>query len=55
MLGKVPGTRCRYGDVERHSENVPVPHIIVIRPESGLFFADAEHVRHALRPQSGAD
>jgi high affinity sulfate transporter 1 len=45
VLGKVPGTRRQYGDVERHPDNVPVQGILIVRPESGLFFANAQHVR----------
>ncbi len=48
-LGKVPGTRGQYGDRDRHPENDEVPGVAVVRVESGLFFANAEAVRAALR------
>jgi high affinity sulfate transporter 1 len=48
MLGHVPGTRRQYADVARDPDNQPVPGILIVRPESGLFFANAEHVRQAI-------
>jgi sulfate permease, SulP family len=48
VLGKVPGTHRQYGDLERHHENTPVPGVLVVRPETGLFFANAEHIRRAI-------
>jgi MFS superfamily sulfate permease-like transporter len=49
VLGRVPGTADQYGDVERHPENEPPAGVAVLRVESGLFFANAEHVRTAVR------
>ena len=48
-LGKVPGTPDQYGDRDRHPENVTVPGVVVERVEGGLFFANADTVRKALR------
>lgn len=45
ILGKVPGTRSQYGDLSRHAENEEVPGLLVIRPDGGLFFANADHIR----------
>jgi MFS superfamily sulfate permease-like transporter len=45
ILGKVPGTRSQYGDLARHAENEVVPGVLVIRPDGGLFFANADAVR----------
>jgi high affinity sulfate transporter 1 len=36
-------------DVERHPELTPDPAMVVLRVESGLFFANADHVRAAIR------
>jgi anti-anti-sigma factor len=48
-LARVPGAPGQYTDVARHPENDPVPGIVVLRPESGLFFANADAVRdHVL-------
>ncbi|HTA15498.1 MAG TPA: SulP family inorganic anion transporter [Solirubrobacteraceae bacterium] len=47
-LGKPPGDE-RFEDLERHPESVRVPGVIVLRVESGLFFANAEPVRTEVR------
>jgi high affinity sulfate transporter 1 len=49
VLGKVPGTRTQWGDVGRHPENELVRDVVVLRPESGLWFANADMVRDAIR------
>jgi high affinity sulfate transporter 1 len=49
ILGRVPGVPGQYTDVARHPENEPVPGIVVLRPESGLFFANADAVRDHIR------
>lgn len=49
VLGRVPGTRDHYGDLDRHPENETVPGVVVVRLEGGLFFADAEAVRTRIR------
>ncbi|WP_051683660.1 SulP family inorganic anion transporter [Blastococcus sp. URHD0036] len=36
-------------DVDRHPGLVPDPAVLVLRVESGLFFANADHVRDAVR------
>jgi sulfate permease, SulP family len=48
-LGKVPGTKDQYGDIERHPENVVRAGIVVLRVESGLFFANSDWIRSQLR------
>jgi SulP family sulfate permease len=49
VLGRVPGTRGQYADVERHEENRELPGVRVLRVEGGLFFANADSVRAAIR------
>jgi SulP family sulfate permease len=49
VLGRVPGTADQWVDVERHPQDEPVPGVAVLRVESGLFFANAEHVRATIR------
>ncbi len=44
LLGKVPGTR-QYTDVKRNPDGRPVPGVVVLRVESGLFFANADAIR----------
>jgi high affinity sulfate transporter 1 len=55
VLGRVPGTESQWGDVSRHPENAQVPGIVVVRPEAGLFFANADWVQeHVLARAEGA-
>ena len=48
VLGRVPGTASQFGDVERHAENEPVPGVVVLRVEAGLYFANADTVRKTV-------
>lgn len=36
-------------DVERHDDATPTPGVLVVRPESGLFYANADNVHAAIR------
>jgi sulfate permease, SulP family len=49
VLGEVPGARGQYVDVARHPENRQVEGVVVLRVEGGLFFANADTVRDAIR------
>ena len=49
VLGQVPGTPGQYGDLQRHPENELEPGIALLRVEGGLFFANADTVRAAVR------
>ncbi|HEY6607929.1 MAG TPA: SulP family inorganic anion transporter [Candidatus Limnocylindria bacterium] len=49
VLGRVPGAAPQYADVARDPDNTPVPGIAILRPESGLFFANADAVRDHIR------
>jgi sulfate permease, SulP family len=53
VLGRDPGGGGRWSDLERHRDNERVPGIVVLRPESGLFFANADAVRNAIRSHAG--
>jgi anti-anti-sigma factor len=53
-LGHVPGTDSQYGDVARHPENETVEGVTILRVESGLFFANADHVRETIRAAAAA-
>jgi MFS superfamily sulfate permease-like transporter len=53
VLGRDPGGGGRWSDLERHRDNERVPGIVVLRPESGLFFANADAVRNAIRSYAG--
>src|SRR6478735_5665932 len=48
-LGKTPGDPHRWSDLERNPDDARVPGIVVMRVEAGLFFANADHVREAVR------
>jgi sulfate permease, SulP family len=47
VLGQVPGTG-QWADAGQHPENRPVTGVAVLRVESGIFFANADHVRAAI-------
>jgi anti-anti-sigma factor len=49
MLGEVPGGAGQWGDVARHPENRQRQSVVVVRVESGLFFANADAVRAQLQ------
>jgi high affinity sulfate transporter 1 len=49
VLGQVPGTPGQYGDIQRHPGNELEPGIALLRVEGGLFFANADTVRAAVR------
>jgi SulP family sulfate permease len=53
-LGRVEGGVAQYADRSRHPENNAVPGIPVLRVESGLFFANAEAVRTAIKEHAAA-
>jgi sulfate permease, SulP family len=53
VLGRVPGAYHHWGDVARHPENEQVSGVVVLRVESGLFFANADHIREAIMDHTG--
>jgi high affinity sulfate transporter 1 len=48
VLGQVPGGEGQWADVATHPQNRTVPGIVVLRVESGLFFANTDHVRFVV-------
>ena len=48
-LGRVEGTTGQFADIERHPGNVAVPDVAVLRVEAGLYFANADAVRRAVK------
>ena len=50
VLGRLPGTD-RFGDVERYDDVQVIPGVVVVRPETGLFFANAETVAIRIRAE----
>ena len=55
VLGQVPGSDGRWADVTGHAEDQTVPGVTVLRAESGLFFANADHIRAAIQHAATAD
>lgn len=51
-LGRVPGAPGQFGDVDRHPEDEAESDVAVLRVESGLFFANADAVRQAIRDRA---
>jgi MFS superfamily sulfate permease-like transporter len=48
----VPGAPGQFGDLDRHPEDEAERDVAVLRPESGLFFANADAVRTAIRDRA---
>jgi high affinity sulfate transporter 1 len=44
-LGRVPGTSGRFADVGRHPGDPQIEGVLILRPESGMFFANADDIR----------
>ena len=47
VLGRVPG-RLEFADVRRHPESRTLPGLLMVRPENGIFFANAAGLREAI-------
>jgi MFS superfamily sulfate permease-like transporter len=47
VLGHLPGQR-HWVDIDRHTDAVRSDDVLVLRPESGLFFANADNVHDAI-------
>ncbi len=47
VLGRVPGS-ADFSDVRRHPENHMIPGLLLVRPENGIFFANAAGIREAI-------
>jgi len=54
-LGRVPGAGDQWTDLRRHPDNDLAEGVVVLRPEGPLIFADADHVRAAVRRRAGGD
>ncbi len=50
VLGRVPG-RLEFGDVQRHPEYQTMPGLLAIRPNEGLWFANATPLLEAIMVQ----
>jgi MFS superfamily sulfate permease-like transporter len=47
VLGRIPD-RLDFSDIRRHPENKTLPGLLMVRPENGLFFANAAGLREAI-------
>jgi MFS superfamily sulfate permease-like transporter len=53
VLGRVPD-RLEFTDIHRHPENKPIPGLLIVRPENGLFFANAAGIRETIMAEMTA-
>jgi MFS superfamily sulfate permease-like transporter len=49
VLGALPDAPGAYADVARHPDAVPVPGILIVRPDAPLFYANAQTVQDGIR------
>ncbi len=54
VLGRDSAT-SHWVDINRHPEAVPADAVVVVRPESGLFYGNADNVHAAIREQTADD
>ncbi len=54
-LGLEPAGDGRYRDIDRHPENIVPEHVVVLRVESGLYFANADPVRSRILAAAAAE
>jgi MFS superfamily sulfate permease-like transporter len=47
VLGRVPGT-LDFSDLRKHPDNRAIPGFLMVRPENGLFFANATGISEAI-------
>jgi SulP family sulfate permease len=55
VLGEVPGGGGQWADTAHHPEDQAMPGVTVLRVESGLFFANADHVRAVIEDAAARD
>jgi hypothetical protein len=53
MLGADPVVPGAFADIGRHDGIVPVPGVLIVRPDAPLFYANAELVRDAIEQAMG--
>jgi anti-anti-sigma factor len=53
VIGRIPGTTDQFGDLERNPADEQIPGLVILRPESGLFFANADRIREVVREAAG--
>jgi MFS superfamily sulfate permease-like transporter len=53
-LGRIPGTQ-RFSDLARHADNEIIPGVLIIRPETSLFYFNVENVRTSVMARVHAE
>jgi MFS superfamily sulfate permease-like transporter len=53
VLGEIPGSAGQWADTAQHPEDRTTPGVTVVRVESGLFFANTNHVRATIEGAAG--
>jgi len=48
-LGRTPDTPGAYSDLTRHPENIPVPGVLIVRPDGPLYYANALTFRDRVK------
>jgi high affinity sulfate transporter 1 len=48
-LGRVPEVPGAYADLKRHPDSVPVPGVLIVRPDAQLYYANALTVRDRVK------
>jgi SulP family sulfate permease len=51
VLGRAPNS-LEFSDIQRHPENITTPGLLIVRPENGLFFANAVGIREAIMAET---
>lgn len=54
FLGREPGTG-HFGDMLHKPQNLPVPGVVVARPEAALYYFNIDHVRETIVGRANAD
>jgi high affinity sulfate transporter 1 len=48
ILGRIPGT-SNFSDILRHPDNMPVPDVLIIRPESSILYYNIQFIREEIK------
>jgi sulfate permease, SulP family len=48
-LGRVPGVSGAFSDIQRHPDSLPVPGVLILRPNSPIYYANALTVRDNVK------
>ena len=48
-LGRIPGIPGAYFDMKRHPESIPVPGLLIVRPDAPIYYANALTVQKKIK------